>query len=107
MESICITKERMKVRIIEAKLKDDGDYDYIYDNAVHNTLNEYWKWAETSKGTVSFKKEYEDIGYTLTLCVDAVFEEPEDYALFKITYGGKPFTKLQINNMMEGQFVHD
>ena len=96
----------MKVRIIEAAVKDDGDYDYIYDNAVHNTINEYWKWAETSKGTVSFEKSWEDGSAFPKLCVDAVFEEPEDYALFKITYGGKPFTKLDINNMMEGEFVH-
>ena len=96
----------MKIRVIQASIKDDGDYDYIYDNAVQNTLNEYWTWAETSKGTVSFEKSYEDIGYTHTLCVDAVFEDKEDYALFKLTYSGKPYTKLQLNNMMEGEFIH-
>ena len=103
----CILKERMQIRVIEAAVKDDGDYDYIYDNAVQNTLNEYWKWAETSKGTVSFQKSYNDIGFRLTLCVDAVFEEPEDYALFKLRFGVKPFTKLQLNNMMEGTFEHN
>jgi hypothetical protein len=96
----------MKVRIIEANVKDDGDYDYIYDNAMQNTLEHLWKWAEHSKGTVSFEKSFEDIGYTLTLCVDAVFDEPEDYAVFKLAYGGKPYTKLQLNNMMEGKFIH-
>ena len=97
----------MQIRVIEAAVKDDGDYDYIYDNAVQNTLNEYWKWAETSKGTVSFQKSYNDIGFRLTLCVDAVFEEPEDYGLFKLRFGVKPFTKLQLNNMMEGTFEHN
>ena len=96
----------MRVRIIEARLKDSSDYDFIYDNAVHNTLGDYWKWAETSSGTVSFEKNWNDEGVYLVLEVDAVFEEPDDYALFKLTYGGKPFTKLQINNDMEGEFPH-
>ena len=96
----------MKVRIIEANVKDDSDYDYIYDNAMQNTLEYLWKWAEHSKGTVSFEKSFEDIGYTLTLCVDAVFDQPEDYAVFKLAYDGKPYTKLELNNMMEGKFVH-
>ena len=61
----------MKVRVIQATVKDDSDYDFIYDNAVQNTLKDYWTWAETSKGTVCFEKNYEDIGYSLTLCVDA------------------------------------
>ena len=107
IESLAKTKRIMKVRIIEAAVKDDGDYDYIYDAAVHNTLSEYWVWAETSKGTVSFEKSWEDDSAFPKLCVDAVFEEHEDYALFKLTYGGKPYTKLQINNMMEGQFVNE
>ena len=106
MGSLCSLKEKMKVRIIEATIKDDGDYDYIYDNAVQNTLNSYWKWAETSKGTVSFEKSFEDIAYKLTLCVDAVFEDKEDYALFKLAFNGKPYSKLNLNNMMEGEFVH-
>ncbi len=97
----------MKVRVIEAPIKDDGDYDYIYDNAVQKTLNEYWEWAEHSKGTVSFKKSYDETGYRLLLCVDAIFEEPEDFALFKLRFGIKPFTKLQLNNMMEGHFEHN
>ena len=52
------------------------------------------------------KKEYEDIGYTLTLCVDAVFEDADDYALFKITYGTEPYNQLEINSDMEGEFIH-
>mgnify|MGYP001276098582 CR=1 FL=1 len=107
MVSQCILKERMQIRVIEAAVKDDGDYDYIYDNAVHNTLNDYWTWAETSKGTVSFVKSWEEDSAFPKLCVDAVFEEPEDYALFKLRFGNKPFTKLQLNNMMEGHFEHN
>lgn len=106
MEYTCTLKEKMKVRLIEASVKDDGDYDYIYDNAVQNTLKSYWSWAESSKGKVSFVKNYEDIGYTFTLCVDAEFEEQEDYALFKLAHGDKPFTKLVIDNMMNGEFTH-
>jgi hypothetical protein len=95
-----------KHRIIQSRVKDDGDYDYIYDNAIHNTLNEYWKWAETSNGTVSFEKSWGDEYYDLTLCVDAVFEDADDYALFKITYGTEPYNQLEINSNMEGEFIH-
>ena len=97
----------MKVRIIEANVKDDGDYDYIYDNAMQNTLEHLWKWAEHSKGTVSFEKSFEDIGYTLTLCVDAIFEDKEDFALFKLTFSEMPFTRLNITPEMEGYFVNE
>ena len=97
----------MKVRIIEANVKDDGDYDYIYDNAMQNTLEHLWKWAENSKGTVSFEKSFEDIGYTLTLCVDAIFEDKEDFALFKLTFSEMPFTRLNITPEMEGYFVNE
>jgi len=97
----------LKVRVIQATVKDDSDYDFIYDNAVQNTLKDYWTWAETSKGTVCFEKNYEDIGYSLTLCVDAKFDEPEDYALFKLLHGGNPLNKLVVDNKLEGHFEYD
>jgi hypothetical protein len=97
----------MKVRIIEAVVKDDGDYDYIHDSATHNTLKQYWKWAEESGAKISFERNWGDSDYSLKLIVNAVFEDEQDYALFKIMFGHQPLNKLKINKDMEGYFIHE
>ena len=97
----------MKLRIIEANVKDDGDYDYIHDSATHNTLRKYWKWAEDSGANLNFERSWGEGDMYLKLCVDAVFENKEDYALFRLKFGDKPLNKLKINGNMEGYFVHD
>jgi len=61
----------MKHRVIEARVKDDSDYDYIHDQAMHNTLRKYFKWAEDSGAKISFNKSWGEGDYSLTLCVDA------------------------------------
>lgn len=93
----------MQVRIIEARVKDDADYDWIYDQALQNTLNEYFKWAESYPGKISFMKSWGDPSYDLVLNVDAVFTDKETLALFKLTYGDRPFNKLDANKM---EFMH-
>lgn len=96
----------MKVTIIDALVNDDADYEFITDNAMHNTLNELFKWAEESNVNVSFTKEYDKQGYGLRLLVKATFENQDDYALFKLAFEGKPFNKIDINKDMEGRFIH-
>jgi|TARA_R110001592_G_scaffold105459_2_gene296568 hypothetical protein len=93
----------MKIRIIAARVKDDADYDWIYDQALQNTLNDYFKWAEPYNGNISFIKSWGDPAYDLILNVDAKFEDKETFALFKLTYGDRPFNKLDTNKM---EFVH-
>tara|TARA_E500000331_G_scaffold214586_1_gene205788 strand:+ start:508 stop:792 length:285 start_codon:yes stop_codon:yes gene_type:complete len=93
----------MKIRIIEARVKDDADYDWIYDQALQNTLNEYFKWAENYEGKISFTKSWGDPSYDLVLNVDAEFTDAETFALFKLTYGDKPFNKLDAKVM---EFKH-
>lgn len=106
MELLCTTKgNQLRVRIIEASVKDDSDYDHIYDAAVQNTLKPYFEWAETAKGTVSFEKNWDHDFAFPKMLIDAVFEEKEDYALFKLTYGHKPFSSLKLDNMFDGRFV--
>ena len=56
-----------KIRVIEARVKDDSDYDYIHDQAMHNTLRKYFKWAEESGADVSFNKSWGEGDYSLTL----------------------------------------
>ena len=96
-----------KIRVIEARVKDDSDYDYIHDQAMHNTLRKYFKWAEESGADVSFNKSWGEGDYSLTLCVDAIFEDKEDFALFKLTFSEMPFTRLNIKPDMEGYFVNE
>ena len=96
----------MKVTIIDALVNDNADYEFITDNAMHNTLNDLFKWAEESDVNVAFTKEYDKEGYSLRLLVKATFESKEDYALFKLAFDGKPFNKIDINPNMEGRFVH-
>ena len=95
----------MRVLVIDAHVNDSSDYEFITDNAMHNTLNALWDWAGKSSVNISFTKEYEKEGYGLKLLVWADFENEEDYALFKLAFSGKPFNKLDINSDMEGRFV--
>tara|TARA_B100000035_G_C21006420_1_gene557495 strand:+ start:852 stop:1151 length:300 start_codon:yes stop_codon:yes gene_type:complete len=94
-----------KVNVINCKIKDDSDFDYIYDNAIHNTMAEYFKWAECCEEGVRFEKSYTDKeDYNFSLIVDAVFDSNKDMALFKLAFGDKPLNKLVIKDGMEAYF---
>ena len=92
-----------KHRIIECNVKDSSDYDWLYDNAVQNTLESYFKWADSYKGSVHFEKSWADVSYGLTLQVDAKFDNADTFAIFKLTYGHKPFNRLDTKTM---EFTH-
>lgn len=100
------TKTKISHKLIESRVKDDGDYDYIYDNAVHNTLKKYFKWADESNVKISFYKDYTDdpMGYGILLNINANFTNSEDYALFKLTFGTEPLTEIKTNPDMESWF---
>lgn len=93
-----------KHRIIECNVNDSSDYDWIYDNAVQNTLESYFKWAEEHEGQVHFEKSWGDPSYSLRLQVDAKFDDKDTYALFKLCYGSKPFNKLNTTTL---EFTHE
>jgi len=94
-----------KLQVVNCKVKDDSDFDYIYDNAIHNTLAEYFKWSECCEEGVRFEKSYTDKeDYSLSLMVDAVFDNKKDMALFKLAFGDKPKQKLIIKDGMEAYF---
>lgn len=90
-------------RIIECAVKDSSDYDWLYDNAIQTTLESYFKWADENGGTIHFEKSWADVSYGLTLRVDAKIDNAETFALFKLTYGNKPFNRLDTNTM---EFIH-
>jgi len=105
MVLLCIIKDAMyKHRIIECNVNDSSDWDWIYDEAVQNTLKEYFKWADDNNGNINFEKSWADVSYTLTMQVDANFEDKDTYALFKLSFGNKPYNKLNVNTM---EFTHD
>ena len=47
-----------KVQVVNCKVKDDSDFDYIYDCAIHNTLADYFKWTECCEKGVRFEKSF-------------------------------------------------
>ena len=96
-----------KHRIIEAIIKDDSDHDYIHDQAIHNTIRKYFKWANQSEVDINFTKSYSEESYSLSLCVDAIFKNIEDYALFKLSFDKHPYTQLKITSDMEGYFDNE
>ena len=80
MVLLCIIKDAMyKHRIIECNVNDSSDWDWIYDEAVQNTLKEYFKWADDNKGNINFEKSWADVSYTLTMQVDANFEDKDTF----------------------------
>ena len=77
-----------KVKIVDCKIKDDSDFDYIYDNATQNTLAEYFKWAECCENEVDFERSYSDKeDYSFSIMVHAVFDNKKDLALYELAYG--------------------
>ena len=92
-----------KHRIIECNVTDSSDWDWIYDEAVQNTLANYFKWAEENDSDVNFEKSWGDVSYSLTMNVDAKFDNKDTYALFKLSFGNKPYNKLDTKTM---EFTH-
>ena len=94
-------------KIIKAIVTDDGDYEYITDQGIHNTLKSIWKWADKNDVEINFVKSYADnFVHGLELNVQAVFKYKEDLALYKITIGSQPYNKLTMNNDIP-LFIHE
>jgi len=87
MSSICI---------IKANVNDDADYEYLTENALHNTLRPYWKWAEDANVEVTFTQEYDRQGFGLEMLVYANFENDQDCKDFQINHLNQfPHKKMQ------------
>ena len=69
---------------------------------VQNTLESIHNKQQKAQ---CFEKNWEHDFAFPRMLIDAVFEEKEDYALFKLTYGHKPFSSLKLDNMFNGRFV--
>lgn len=87
---------RNKLIIVKTNIPDSDDYSYIYDNAIHNTLDPYWAWAKENNVHVSFEKHTDqDVStWGLKLLVVAEFSSDTELALFKMSFGKFPLTNM-------------
>lgn len=96
-----------KYRVVECPINDSADYDYIWENAIHNSLRPFWKFADNSNGTVSFEKSFDDgpdaYGGAV-LIIDAVFDDPSDLAYFKLNFD-LPYNTIEMNDKLESFFA--
>jgi len=82
--------------VISANVNEDADYEYLTENAIHNTLQPYWKWAEEASVDVTFTQEYDRQGFGLQLLVFATFECDQDRKDFQVNHLNQfPHKKMQ------------
>lgn len=96
-----------RCRIVQAPINDDSDYDYIWENAIHNSLGPFWKFAEEATGTVHFEKHFDespDAYGGMELIIDAVFDNKTDMAYFKLEFD-LPYNHILIDDNLESKFV--
>lgn len=78
-----------KTLIIKAPAPRDADYEMITDTAIHNTLKEYWKWAEETGVNLQFQVKYPDEQEYYSdesMHVYAEFNTEQDYNDFTICH---------------------
>lgn len=85
-----------KLIIVNTRISDDNDYSFIYEHAIHNTLEPYWAWASENNVSISFEKHTDQDPSTmgLKLAVVAEFPSPTELALFKMSFGKFPLTNI-------------
>ena len=78
-----------KYCVIDTNAPSDSDYEIITENAIHNTLREYWKWCNDTDVDVEFEIRYYDkveSMYDNGLKVLACFKHKQDYDDFVVTH---------------------
>ncbi len=90
-----------KLPVISCSITDSSDYDYLVDNAIHNTLGPLWSWAEEQGVKISFEKNIDNDLNTMSLRlkVTALFEEHTHYALFKLSFSELPYKQFTMKEM--------
>lgn len=92
---------KFKHTLINLKLSDSSEWvDFILSDAIQNTLRPYWDWAEQNQIDILFMKELdqEPNMYNIRIRVIAEFNNSNDAAIFKLAYGDKVHTKLEISS---------
>jgi len=96
-----------RCRVVQAPINDDADYDYIWENAIHNSLGPFWEFAEKANGTIHFEKSFDhgqDAYGGTELVIDAVFDDQSDLAYFKLNFD-IPYNNIIIDDNLESFFV--
>ena len=96
-----------RVVVIECAIPDNGDYDHMHNNALHNSLEPLWAWSNENKINVFFEKDYIDdpMVHSLSIRVVAVFDSDTDMAMFKLSFNNFPLKKFQMGSDMIPTFV--
>lgn len=87
--------------VILTSIADSSDYDIMIDNGIHNTLSPLWSWSEEQGIRLSFEKHIDNdpSTYSLRLRVDALFEDPAHFALFKLSFSKLPYKQFTMSDM--------
>lgn len=86
------------MKLISVGMPDGEGTDILYGAALQNTLHPFWSWAEENHIQVSFTKHTTNdvAAYNIRLVVLAEFENADDAAFFKLSFGEKILTRLEM-----------
>lgn len=97
-------KNKLSLTIINCRVNDSSDYEWMYENGIHNTINRYFQWADSVGTSISFEKQLLPNDTALTLNVNATFKNKHDMSMFKLSFGTEPKKSLKSNDIMEFYF---
>ena len=105
------------ILVICAPVKDDGDYDFITEGAVHNAVLPITKWLEDNEISGEMRMNYgspklETVGHSHDFCVNVWIRPkhkkftPEEEMVFKLKFNDMiPITDLRphIDKFLSGK----
>lgn len=96
--------------MIDALVSDSGDYDWLYEQALQNTLRQYWDWASDAAVPVQFEVVFPEVdpSWGNRMYVVAKFENDIDRKDFIANHTWDlPKTKLKAESMFDPCFISD
>lgn len=96
--------------MIDARVSDDADYEWMYEQGLQNTLRPYWDWAKEANIAVQFEVVYPkvDPSWGNRMYVVAKFENDIDRKDFIANHTWDlPKTTLKAESMFEPCFISD
>lgn len=96
--------------MIDARVSDSGDYDWLYEQGIQNTLRPYWDWAREAEMEVQFEVVYPEVdpSWGNRMYVVAKFENDIDRKDFIANHTWDlPKTVLKAESMFDPCFICD